>query len=669
MEQAFTLRQRSSPLEMLRAADLGALSAWLLAVALTVYLGVRRGGFDTIVSSQVAIAAWWLVMLLFAFGLVRVRINRPGWICFGLLAGYAAWTTLSLAWTESAESTMTDVSQMLLYVALMLLVLLVQGRAAVRHMLNGLAVGIVVIAVIAVLSRLRFEWFAIPQVDIALSAATKRLSYPIEYWNALAALMAVGMPVLLYGATGARTLLARAAAAAALPLLALCAFLTASRGGVIEIGVGLVVFLALVPDRLPKTAIIVVGGAGSALLIAAANQRAAVREGLRSALAAHQGDELIAITIAVLLAVGLLVAAIVLVERHVARPRLLAISRRRTMQLSAAGLLALVVAFLGAGGPSFLQRKWSQFKSAGDSATSSQTAFARLGSSAGEGRYQYWQVEFHAANGKPLTGTGANTFQFLWLQRGNLNDGYVVDAHSLYMQALGDLGYPGLLLVVAFIGWILGYGVWRVIRTRDPAWRLALAAATASAFAFAFAAAIDWLWFIPVLPLALFICAGVIVAPDRADEAGDPAGALADGRRARHTHGATRIALRTATALACLAAIVAIALPMAATRELRASDSQAAAGNLSPALADAHEAVSLQPYAAAGWLQEALVEEQGGDLNAALADAEQAKARQAVNWQIWLVLSRLELRTGDATQALADERHAHWLNQAFFPPT
>jgi tetratricopeptide (TPR) repeat protein len=666
MEQTFTLRQRSSPLEMMRAADLGALSAWLLAVALTVYLGVRRGGFDTIVSSQVAIAAWWLVMLLLAFGLLRVRISRAGWICFGLLAGYAAWTTLSLAWTESAESTMTDVSQMLLYVALMLLVLLVQGRAAVRHMLNGLAVGIVVIAVIAVLSRLRFEWFAVPQVDIALSAATRRLSYPIEYWNALAALMAVGMPVLLYGATGARTLLARAAAAAALPLLALCAFLTASRGGVIEIGVGLVVFLALVPDRLPKIAIITVGGVGSALLIAAANQRAAVREGLRSALAAHQGDELIAIAIAVLLAVGLLVAAIVLVERHVARPRLLAISRPRTTQLSAAGLLALVVAFLGAGGTSFLQSKWSQFKTAGDSATSSQTAFARLGSSAGEGRYQYWQVEFHAANGKPLTGTGANTFQFLWLQRGNLNDGYVVDAHSLYMQALGDLGYPGLLLVVAFIGWIIGYGVWRVIRTRDPAWRLALAAATASAFAFAFAAAIDWLWFIPVLPLALFICAGVIVAPNRADEAGHPAGAPELAKAAPRVRRG-RIALRAVIAVACLAAIVVIALPTAAAQELRASNSQATAGNLSAALADAHEAVSLQPYAAAGWLQEALVEEQGGDLNAALADAEQAKTRQAVNWQIWLVLSRLELRTGHAAQALADERHAHLLNQAFFP--
>jgi hypothetical protein len=664
MERAFTLRERSDRLGVVRGLDIPALSSWLVAVALTVYMGVRQGGFDVVVSSQVAIAAWWLIMLLLAFGLTRVEVSRAGWVCFALLSAYAAWTTLSLAWTDSAESTMTDVSQMLLYVALLLLVLFMQGRSGVRHMLNGLAVGIVAIAAVAILSRIRFEWFSIPQVDVALPSSTKRLSYPIEYWNALAALMAIGIPVLLYGATGARTLIARAAATAALPLLALCAFLTASRGGVIEIAVGLVVFLALAPNRLSKLAIAATAGAGSALLVAAADQRAAVREGLRSALAAHQGNQLLAITIAVLAGVALLGAAVVLVERHVERPRLLTISRRQLTRLSVAGVLVALVAFFAAGGGGLLQRKWDQFKTSGDSASTSQTAFSRLGSSSGEGRYQYWQVEFHAANAKPLTGTGANTFQFLWLQRGNAADGYVVDAHSLYMQALGDLGYPGFLLIVGFIAWVLGYGLWRDIRTRDPALRLALAAATAGAFAFAFAAAIDWVWFIPVLPLALFVCAGAIFAPQRSGEAEDATDAPAAGRTP-----ASRIALRVGVALACLAAIVVIALPMAATQQLRASNAQAAAGNLSAALADAHEAVSLQPYAAAGWLQEALVEEQAGNLGAALADAKQARMHQPVNWQIWIVLSRLELRSGHPAQALADERHANWLNRAFFPTT
>jgi hypothetical protein len=653
LERTLSIRQRALVGERLRV-DLGAASAWLLAVAFVTYLGVREGGYDTVIFSQAAIVAWWLILLVLAAGLVRVRVTRAGWIGLALLSAYAAWTTLSLTWTESSEATIVDVSQMLLYVALLLLVLLVQGRTAVRYMLHGAAVGIVAIAVIALLSRLHFQWFAVPAVNLLGSGAIKRLSYPIEYWNALAALMAIGIPLLLYCASGARTLVGRAAAAGAVPLLALCAFLTASRGGVVEIAVGLVVFLLLAPDRLSKLAMIAITGAGSALLIGAADQRSAVRDGQRSTLAAHQGNELIAIAIVVVCAVALLAGAAVLVERHVQRPRPLVLSRRRMTIVSSAGALVILVAFLGAGGGGFLQRKWTQFKTPGDVQTSSANAFSRLQSSSGEGRYQFWQVAAHQAAAKPLTGSGANTFQFVWLKNGSPADGYVIDAHSLYMQALSDLGYPGLVLILAFVLFVLAYGVWRVIASRDSAERLALAAATASALAFAFSAAIDWVWFIPVLPLTFFICAGVIFA--RSDEAA-----------IRPTPRGVRVALRVAVAAIAVAAIIVVALPMAATQQLRASQSQAGAGNLSTALADAHESISLQPYAAAGYLQEALVEEQAGNVQTALGDAQQARTRQPVNWQIWYVLARLEARTGHANAAVADERHARWLNKVDFP--
>jgi tetratricopeptide (TPR) repeat protein len=659
VEGATTLTARGGVFSVRRTIDLGAVCGWLLPVALIVYLGVRHGGYDTVISSQVAIAAWWVILLVLAFGLVRARLGRAGSIGIGLLAGYAAWTTLSLAWTESSESTMIDVSQMLLYVGLMLLVLLVRGRQAIRFMVYGLATGIVAIAVVALLSRLHFQWFAVPQV---LPGSTKRLSFPIGYWNALAALVAIGIPALLYCATGARSLIARSAAGACLPLLALCAFLTASRGGIIEIAVGLVVFVVLAPERPAKLAVIGAAGAGSALLIAAANQRAALREGLRSALAAHQGNELTAIAIAVALAVALLVAAIVLVERHVERPHLLVVSRRRVTQITAAGLLVVVIVFVAAGGVGFLHHKWDQFKSA-NSVASSSTAFARLQSTSGEGRYQYWQVAARAANHKPLTGTGANTFQFQWLQHGVVAGGFVTDAHSLYLQALGDLGYPGLVLISGFILWILGCGVWRVIRSRDPAQRLALAAATAGAFAVAISAAIDWIWFIPVLPVALFVCAGVIFAPDPSDGT-DASSSLGARRRFGALLGTrgVRTALQASGVLACLAIIVFIAVPMAATEAVRQSQSLVQAGNLPGALERADEAVELQPYAAAGWLQEALVEEQAGNLGAALKDAEQARDRQPVNWSNWLVVSRLEARTGHASAALADYDRARMLN-------
>ena len=666
MESATVIRERSGLLSARRSVDAGALCGWLLPVSLVTYLGVRLGGYDPIISSQVGIVAWWLILLLFAFGLVRARLTSAGWIGLGLLVSYAAWTMLSLTWTVSAESTMTDVSQMLLYVALALLVLLVQGRNAIRYMLHGLGTAIVAIAILSVLSRLRFEWFAVPGVDISLPGATHRLSYPIDYWNALAALMAIGIPVLLYSASSARTLLARATAGACLPVLALCAFLTESRGGVVEIAIGLLLFIALAPEHLPKLGIMLVGGAGSALLIAAASQRGAVRDGLRTALAAHQGKQMIVITVTVALAVGMLVGAIVLIERHVERPRLLAISRRQMTRLSGVGGLLAVVAFIAAGGPGFANREWHQFKSAALPPDSSHTALQRLQSVAGEGRYQYWQAAVREADLKPLTGTGAGTFQFWWAQHGTAAGGFVLDAHSLYIQALGELGYPGLALIASFIAWILLCGLWRVIRSRDADRRLALATATAGAFVFAISAAVEWIWFIPALPVALFVLCGVLFAPDRAGEphsrvararsnAPSRLGTLLHARAAR----ATAIA---AVALASLAAIILIAVPMAATAAVRESQTLVQAGNLPAALTRAIEAEHLQPYAASPWLQEALVEEQAGDITAAIADARHATSNELTNSNNWLVLSRLEARAGHASVALADYRRADALN-------
>jgi O-antigen ligase len=63
------------------------------------------------------------------------------------------------------------------------------------------------------------------------------------------------------------------------------------------------------------------------------------------------------------------------------------------------------------------------------------------------------------AKATPLTGTGAGTFEFWWAQFGTLSGGLGRDAHSLYLQALGELGYPRLLLIAGFGAFALGSGV------------------------------------------------------------------------------------------------------------------------------------------------------------------------------------------------------------------
>jgi tetratricopeptide (TPR) repeat protein len=425
-----------------------------------------------------------------------------------------------------------------------------------------------------------------------------------------------------------------------------------------------VVFLALAPDRLPKLAVTLVCAGGSALLVAAANQRPAVRDGLRSALAAHQGDQLIAITVAVAVGVALIVYAITLVEHHVERPRWLVLSRAIASTLAGLGAAVALAVFLVAGGPGFLSREWSQFKTASVAPNANAgTALQRLQNVNGNGRYQLWQAAVRAADRHPFTGTGAGTFVYWWGRDGTPTGGFVQDTHSLYLQALGELGYPGLILITSFILWILLCGVVRAVRARDPDRRLAIAAATAGAAVFACSAAVEWIWLIPVLPAALFMLAAVIFAPEEGDATPlrRSVGLRAALARMAANSWARGMA-RVAGALAALAALVAIALPMAATAAVRQSQSAASAGNVATALTSAREAARLQPYAATPWVQEALVLELAGDLRGAVVDAENATVREPTNWNTWLVLSRLEARTGHAHAALTDYRRARSLD-------
>ena len=43
--------------------DRRALGAWTLGFAPVLYLALRGGGYDTVVYSEVALAAWWIVLV------------------------------------------------------------------------------------------------------------------------------------------------------------------------------------------------------------------------------------------------------------------------------------------------------------------------------------------------------------------------------------------------------------------------------------------------------------------------------------------------------------------------------------------------------------------------------------------------------------------------------
>jgi hypothetical protein len=618
------------------------LAAWLLGFTLVAYVGLEGGGYDQLVHDQVGIAVWWIVLL----GTVVTALPRraPGplaWAALGLFVAFAGWTALSLGWTESQDKTFAEVARVASYLGVFVLAIFVQAEGGAHRMGGAVASAIVLVAAVAVLSRLHPSWFpAADETAAFLTSGRERLSYPLHYWNALAALVAMGLPLALHLATGARSVLARGLAGAAIPLLGLTIFLTLSRTGMAAAALALIVFLAFSSDRLPRFAGLAVTGAGAAALVLFASQRDALQDGLTNAVARQQGDELLAILILVCLVVCLAQAGVstLLLDRN-RRPAWTRMRPQTALGLTVGCLLVALVAAIALDGPSRASDGWEEFKHGGRPGDGT----SRLTSTAGQSRYQFWSAAVDQNASEPLTGTGAGTFEFWWTRNGDLAE-IVRDAHNLYLQTLGELGIVGLALLAALFLTILGGGVRNLLRAGEQ--RPALAAALAGCVAFMLASAFDWNWQMPVLPTALFLlAASLLVEPSE----GAPLGRSA-------------LPVRAGVAIVSMAAIIAIAIPLGTEHLLRQSEAEAREGDLPAALEDARAAAAVQPGAAAPRLQQALLLEAGGELEAAATAARAATEREATNWRTWLIRARIEAERGRAEESVEHYRRARALN-------
>jgi O-antigen ligase len=645
---SMTSIRSENPHQLARRIDWGAAWAWLLGFGLIAYLGLKGGGFDPLLHDQVGIAIWWVVLAATAVGaLPRLRPGPLGWAALGLLAGFTVWTALSLSWTESTEKTATELALVATYLGVFLLAVFSRGAGRPERLADAVAAGLVLVAVVGLLSRLHPAWFPEAGQTGRFLEDSERLAYPVNYWNGLGALVAIGLPLLLQIATGARSILFRALAAAALPAMVLTIFLTLSRGGMAAAVVALAVYLAMARDRLPKLMTLLVAGAGSAFLIALTLSRDALREGLINSTAHQQGDDMLLITIVVCLLVGLAQAAISYALVREMRPGWTFLSRRASLIAVAVAAVLAIGAMAAADVPGRVSNGWDEFREGGKPGEGT----GRLGSVAGQSRYQFWSSAGREFRSEPLTGTGAGTFEFWWTRDGD-SDETVRNAHSLYMQTLGELGAVGIALLAGFfLCLFLGGG--RAALRAGPGRRDLLAASLAGCVAFSVSAIYDWTWQIPVLPVALLLLGSLLVGPGPPeDEPGSGPQSFAPP-------------LRAAFAVVAAAAIVAIAIPLASTSLLRQSEADARDGDLGAALENARSAENVLPGSAAPRLQQALVLEEAGDLPAAAEAARAATERESTNWRNWLVLSRVEAERGRTAAAVSAYRRAESLNPRF----
>jgi O-antigen ligase len=478
----------------------------LIPGACIVLLAFQAGGFFP--GSWAPLAAVAAV----ALALRVVTVERPFeglsiWtaVAAGALALLGAWMLLSAGWSNAPGRALVEFDRLLVY----LLVLVLCGALAPRESrlswaLRGAALAIALICVMALITRVR------PDIYANEGSGFGRLDYPLTYWNGLAILAGIGGVLGLHLSASDREPWPVRVLAAALPPLAACTvYFTLSRGGIFASSFALVVYLLLGFSRatpgallaiVPTTAYAVVTAYDADLLVD--NDR------YDTAAALAQGrDVASAIVLAVVVALVARAVALLL-DRGLARvpgPGRLPVPAR--VGAVAAAFAAAIVVALAAGAPAWADRQVDLFLSSSPAPASSTDQRARLTVFNNNGRVDHWNVSLDSWRADRLKGSGAGTFQNEW-NRDRPADMQVMDAHSLYLEVLGEMGVVGaVLLAVALVAMAAGL----LARLRGPD-RPAAAAVLAAFGGWMLHAGVDWDWELTAVSVWLFGVVGIALA-------------------------------------------------------------------------------------------------------------------------------------------------------------
>ncbi len=525
-----------------------------------------------------------------------VRIPRAGAV-FGLLLVLAVvWTGASLLWTDSIPRTIDEVERDLVYVATVGAILVLPLNRLTLTV--GVLVTTVGVCVAGLVTRLFPGQYGLD------ADSGYRLFRPLGYWNAMSALAVIGTLLALGVASDTRSRALRACASAAPVVLLPTLFFSGSRGAAIALAAGLAVVLALHAERGRIALVVAITALPAAVaVLLSAQSHELTGEPSSLAAAAHQGRGLAVLLLE--LAVLALFAPRLVDAATPLLPRLPRLPHRLAVALVAAAIGVGVLGVVALGGKAYdAFRAPTSFEQRG--------LRSHLFSLSGHDRSAYWRVALDDFTAHPALGSGAGTYDLYWTRDRPFGAG-ALDAHSLYIETLAELGPLGIALLVAALG-----APFLAVRTaRGRPLVPALAAAYA---AYLVHAAADWDWELPALTLAALACASTLAA--------------ADERR-------VRILARpvvTAFAVAVAAAAVVVQHGTDAVTEARTALSN---GSNKEAVSAAARASRWAPWAAEPWLVRADAESALKHVDAARRSTREAVAKDPRDWSGWFALTDL----------------------------
>ena len=613
---------------------LSAVRSWpeILVAAVVLALALTAGGYSGVALGTATVIVWLLVVVALLRGRLEGVRSRPlaaACLCLIALAGLTAF---SLAWARDDGAGFTDAVRVAGYAGTFALLGLTLRPERAGAALKALGIGILAVAVVALGARLGGIGEGDSELVEALASTAGRLSYPVGYWNALGALMAIGVPLFAWLAAEPASSKPRGWAIAALCPLFLAAYMTSSRGALLAAVLGLTVAAAFASSGRRTIAAALVAAAAALPAVVLARLLGGILDGPGT------GEPgLSEAAVAAALVAGMVIASRLgpRVTEGLGRVPLPRVSLRRLVP----ALFVAGVALVAIVGPSqFLD----DFRTVPRETQASSED--RILTFSGSGRAQFWGTALDAFADDPVKGDGAGSYPAYWNANGTL-DTPTRNAHSEPLELMAELGLPGLALYLAFFALVVLAGVRQASGPRAPAAGAALGVLAAASVGFL----IDWTWQIPAVVVPALVAAALL--------AGSPAPTPARRPRAAHPSGdagpGLRGALATGLALLALPALWAGGVLALATDRLDASAEALDVGEYAKAAQAARAAAAIEPWAGDPWVQLATVEQAAGNLAAARLDVREAIDRSPEDFRPWVLAAVIATSDGNSDAATA----------------
>ncbi len=593
-----------------------------------------------------ALSAWAPVALALIAALAALVVaGRPKPPPLGLLALaglglLAVWATLSTGWAESADQALVAAGRWLLYAVLLALLLLVvrDDRAARRLVMAG------ALATAAFAGYLCIRLALPGSGDLFLGG---RLDDPLGYVNGQGGHLLLALwPALAVAEAARRPQVAGAALAVAVILVGLM-LLSQARAVALAGLISVALLLAVVPGRRRRAWCLVTLALGVAL---AAGPLLDVY-GATSPGARRPDEGAVRVAVLLLCGAGVAAGTVWGLLCRVADSE--APSRARRGPRAASGIALALVGLaiatsvaVAVGDPAERAREGvREFKALDVDATrESSSRFA----SGGGNRYDYWRIATDQFGESPFAGVGAGNYDVTYFERRRTTED-VRQPHSLPLQALSELGLPGLLGVLLLVAGPLVAFARRARRAgRDRDERLLAVAAGGTFVAWLAHTSVDWLHLIPAVT-GIALCA---VAALVARSGAEPAASVPQRSRGAVVGGCLAL---------LLAGAVLITGPLLADRHVTAAQA-VVASDPAESEREARAALRLNAESLPAHYALAAAQARQGDYAGARATLLAAAAREPHDFVTWGLLGDLASRRGDIDRARAAYRRAARLN-------